>query len=397
MKGFFAASSFVNKQPKRNTLSKCGSCGLYKTCFSPKMPVTGKGLKNILIVAEAPGELEDRKNTQLIGKAGKRLRTLLKELSIDLDRDCWKTNAVICRPPNNKTPSNEIIDCCSANLFKTIETLKPVCIILLGGVAIQSLIGTMRDEKSGERAIYMGEQIPAQQFNAWICPTYHPSYLLRMEDSLLERTTKEHLRIAISKAKNRPFKNDVPDYTKQIDILINKNSQVRAFMGDIIKNNTMFAFDYECNCLKPEFENSRIYSCSISTGKETIAFPWSDNIAIPMVLLLKSKVAKIAANMKFEHRWSKSQVGVSVRNWYWDTMLAAHVLDNRKGVTGLKHQAFVKFGINSYNDHIEFLLKSKNGRYNRIHEIDIYDLLIYNGMDSLLEYKLAKRQMSLFK
>ena len=78
-------------------------------------------------------------------------------------------------------------------------------------------------------------------------------------------------------------------------------------------------------------------------------------------------------------------------------MLAAHVLDNRPGTTGLKFQAFVLLGQKSYNDHIEPLLetKSKKTHINRIHEIDMDDLLFYNGLDSLLEYKVANIQMNM--
>jgi hypothetical protein len=74
-------------------------------------------------------------------------------------------------------------------------------------------------------------------------------------------------------------------------------------------------------------------------------------------------------------------------------MIAAHVLDNRKGVTGLKFQAFAQLGQGKYNTHIESLLEAKDKTHiNRIHEIDMGDLLLYNGLDSLLEYKLAMKQ-----
>ena len=88
-KGFFSISKLQNKQPESH-ITKCGLCGLYKNCISPKMPPTGKGRKKILIVAEAPGEEEDKRNTQLIGRAGKYTRRVLKTLNIDLDIDCRK-------------------------------------------------------------------------------------------------------------------------------------------------------------------------------------------------------------------------------------------------------------------------------------------------------------------
>src|SRR3990167_7733579 len=108
-KGFFSLSSITSPKPS-SEVAKCGLCGLAKTCKSPKMPYTGEGRKKILVVAEAPGRKEDEKGTQLIGQDGQLLRQTLKQLDIDLDWDCWKTNAVICRPPNNITPKEEQIE-----------------------------------------------------------------------------------------------------------------------------------------------------------------------------------------------------------------------------------------------------------------------------------------------
>jgi pyrroloquinoline quinone (PQQ) biosynthesis protein C len=77
-------------------------------------------------------------------------------------------------------------------------------------------------------------------------------------------------------------------------------------------------------------------------------------------------------------------------------MLAAHVLDNRAGgICGLKFQAYVTLGAESYDEHIKEFLKSiKGSKTNRVREeIDIYQLLTYCGTDTLLEYLLAVIQM----
>ena len=54
----------------KEALEPCEACGLYKGCLSPKMKYSGKGNLEVLIIAEAPGEKEDQKGTQLIGQAG---------------------------------------------------------------------------------------------------------------------------------------------------------------------------------------------------------------------------------------------------------------------------------------------------------------------------------------
>ena len=101
--------------------------------------------------------------------------------------------------------------------------------------------------------------------------------------------------------------------------------------------------------------------------------------------------------MKFEDRWTRTHLGHSVKNWKWDTMLAAHWMDNRRGITSVKFQAFVHLGISPWNPHIEKFLKSDSTREpNQItQEIEIRDLLIYNGLDSLIEFHVAIKQMQL--
>jgi uracil-DNA glycosylase family 4 len=233
------------------------------------MQPTGKGRRKILVVAEAPGESEDLKGIQLIGKSGQLLRNLLHRQGVDLDRDCWKTNAVICRPKGNVTPSTEKINCCLPNLLNTIKQCQPTCIILLGGVSVQSLIGYLTDGDVKNRGVWMGYQIPSRELNAWVCPTYHPAYLLRMNDSLVERLTEQHLAAACEKAKARPYKNTKP-FEDQIDVA-HKPSKAIPFIRDVLMNKEgTFAFDYETNCLKPEYKGAMIYSCSICwNGKRT--------------------------------------------------------------------------------------------------------------------------------
>ena len=86
-------------------------------------------------------------------------------------------------------------------------------------------------------------------------------------------------------------------------------------------------------------------------------------------------------------------LGHPVTNWVWDTMLTSHLLDCRDKTNSLKHIAFVMLGILPYNEKVEPLFKSVGtGGLNAIHEIDTEALLIYNGIDSYLEYMVARKQ-----
>jgi len=361
------------------------------------MPVTGKGHKKILIVAEAPGEEEDKKGIQLIGKSGQLLRRHLKKMNVDLDKDCWKTNAVICYKKNNPTPSDEIIEACRPNLMKTIKQCQPNVIILLGKIAIKSLISVLWKEDDGILSKWTDYEIPCHNPNTWIICTYHPAYLLRKNDRVLNRFFEKHLKTAVRKSKSKPWK-EVPNYRDQVDIIMNP-SQASQILLEMMSKGGPIAFDYETNCLKPEGEGTKIISCSVCwRGNKTIAFPWEGEAIHAMDQILKSSMPKIASNMKFEDRWTRAKMGHPVKNWLWDTMIAAHVLDNSPKITSIKFQSFVLLGAESYDEHISPLLQStKNSKLNRIDEIDLKDLLIYNALDSLLEYKVAMKQMKQFK
>ena len=385
MKGFFPSNVVLRDQPG-SLLPKCGSCGLFKTCESPKMEPYGKGRSRVLVVGEAPGQTEDEEGRPFIGKAGQFLRTQLEALEIDLDEDAWTTNALICRPPHNATPDDRQIGYCRPNLLNAIQRFQPRVVLTLGRSALASALAPYwRDTGPLER--WVGWPIPLE--NHWLCPTYHPSYLLRMRNPLMDRLFAEHLEQAFTIEQDPP---QASDYKSAIEILYDEQEIYEAIRA-INERGGWVAVDYETNCLKPEYPEARIVSCAISNGKQTIAYPWTGKAIVATGMFLRSPTTrKIASNLKFEERWTRREFGCGVTFWGWDTMLAAHCLDNRPGICSLKFQSLVKLGVPVYNENIEPYLSSGSGHYNRIGEIDIKSLLLYNGMDALLEWRLARKQ-----
>lgn len=395
--GFFTPSSMVSKEPKKIGLPRCGECGLSKKCYSPRMQPTGEGKKKILFVAEAPGENEDRQGIQLIGKSGQLLRQCLDEIGEDLD-DCWKTNCIICRPPENKTTDTHV-ECCRPNLLNTIKELQPHIIILLGKRATESLL-PMEWKKDRKFSItrWRGWTIPSALHNAWICPTYHPSYVMRMEkEPILKDIFKKDLEAAFKLEKKSVDCSDLEQWKSSIE-LIRKPREVRLFLRDLSNKKGILAFDYESTGLKPERDKQRIVSCSFCLdGKETWAMMIDEKAHKSLSKVLRNpELKKVASNLKFEERWTLIKLGHPVAGWYHDTMLMAHILDNRRGVTSVKFLAYIYFGIGNYDSHIQPYLESEytNG-INQIHLIDEEELLIYNGLDSLLEFMCMERQREL--
>lgn len=377
------------------------------------MPVSGGGRRGILIVGEAPGKNEDEQGVQFVGDSGQLLRRELDRVGVSLDRDCWKTNSIICRPKGNKTPTDAEIDHCRPNLMTTIEELQPETVILLGGSAVRSLIGRLWSPDVGKIGRWVGWRIPDQTINAWICPTWHPSYLLREQKNRGRNQTDEndplliwfrrHLEAAVG-TPGRPW-DRVPDYAA--DVSIEMDTDAAAGVLGCLEEHSIdgpaeaLAFDYETTTLKPDSEHARIVSCSVAWSDipgiaSAIAYPCVGAARDATSCLLRSKVPKIASNKNFEERWTRREFKHGVRNWAWDTMLNAHVADNRPGITSIKFQAYVLLGQPLWNRNIEPYFKSADSNSpNRIGDVPIEDLLLYNGLDALLEFRVAFRQAEL--
>ncbi len=390
MTGFFSSSEIQRDRPI-GFVSRCGACGLHKRCESPKMEPYGEGRKRVLVVGEAPGQHEDEEGRPFIGKAGRLLRRSLGEIGADLDRDAWTTNALVCRPPKNATPDEKQIEWCYPNLLRSLKRFEPRVVITLGRAALVSVLhGYWRNVEALER--WVGWKIPLQEH--WLCPTYHPSFLLRMKNGLMDRNFVNDLRHAFDIEEDPPQQ---PDWKKKIEILYDED-QVYEALRAIDRESEWAAVDYETNCLKPDYPNSQIVSCAVSNGRRTISYPWRGRAIEATGHFLKSeRTQKIASNLKMEERWTLAKFGYGVSRWGWDTMIAAHCLDNRPGICGLKFQSFIKLGVPSYNEHIEPYLIGR-GWYNQIRQIEIGQLLLYGGMDAILEYRLAmlqRREMGL--
>lgn len=378
---------------------RCVSCGLAAGCRSSRMQPSGEGRRSVLVVAEAPGEEEDAEGTQLVGKAGRRFRRELERLGWNLDHDCWKTNACCCFPGRGKNPTVGQIEACRANVLRAIDRLRPTTILLLGMAAVRSVVGHFWGGDVGDSlGRWVGWRIPCRKPNVWLCPLWHPSYLEREQDEMLDLWFRRHLEAALS-LKGPPWSGEPPDLLRCVRLEYDVGraaklveERIDGYPDDYV------AVDYETDRLKPDHPDATVVSCALawrtSDGSRAVAFPWHGEVTDAVGRLLRSTVPKIAGNLKFEERWTRRVFGHGVRNWAWDTVLAAHVLDNRPGVTGVKFQAWVLLGQRDYERAVGPLLKSDGGNArNRIREANMGDLLRYNAVDALVELEIALKQM----
>ena len=170
---------------------QCSACVLGQTRTHP---VAGEGpeelsrLTNsveVMVIGEGPGADEDRQGRPFVGRAGQRLDKMLEAIQLSRKTNCYITNVVKCRPPQNRDPAPEERSCCAAFLDAQIRLLRPKMILVMGRIAAQHLLQTSDGIGKLRGRFFDYQGIP-------LMPTYHPSALLR--DESLKRPAWEDLK-----------------------------------------------------------------------------------------------------------------------------------------------------------------------------------------------------------
>lgn len=341
---------------------------------------------------------EDSGGKPFIGPAGERLQRELRAAGVDIFRDCWVTNACACRPPGNVLPKVSIAHC-RPLVIRAIEELRPSVILLLGAAPAVSVLAQLWKEGVEGIKRWAGFRIPCRKWNCWVCPTFHPSYVLRLEKAKKDPVTVMQFARDVRAAcalEGRPWKS-IPDDEAACRLFTDTDEAADwlAWFGRRCKR---FAFDFETTTLKPDGPHADIVCCSVSDGEVAAAFPWHGKAVSVMANLLENPdFGKIGANLKFELRWCYS-VGIRPHMQAGrdcDIVLTAHATDGRPGTNGVKFQSLVRLGVEDYSHAIESYLKSpgKQGNApNNVRKVGLRDLLRYNALDSLYEYQIADQQ-----
>jgi len=318
--------------------------------------------------------------------------------------ECLNTSATICAVPKGKRPTSTQTKTCYPNLKNTISDFKPHIIVAVGDAALESLVHNKFKKKYAAVSTFRGFLIPDREYNAWLCPILSPSYVLSENTApVAKKILSEDLKsIAKLQTIELPSRT-TEDINSKVEI-IKHTKDVNLILSDLNKQkDIMVAFDYETTGLKPQHPDQRIRSVSIATDVDhVIAFPfdYTNNKFLTLFaeFLANPDIHKLAVNMKYENDWSNVHLKIPVNSWMFDPMIAQHVIDNRPAICSLDFQAYQYFGIKPYSEHVTQYLKSadnKGNSLNTVFDADLHDLLLYNGIDSLLTFSLAIVQMEL--
>jgi DNA polymerase len=159
-----------NLEELNNAINTCMKCGLGKTRIKFVFGV-GNPRAEIVVVGEAPGADEDVQGEPFVGRAGQLLNKILEAVQLKRE-EVFICNILKCRPPNNRDPQAEEIDCCEPHLWKQLEIIKPKMILCAGRIAGQSLLKTNSSLTMLRGKVHDYRGIP-------LMVTYHPAALLR--------------------------------------------------------------------------------------------------------------------------------------------------------------------------------------------------------------------------
>ena len=111
-------------------IRKCDKCRLSETRINA---LCGEGNLDakLMLIAQAPGENEDREGRMFIGPSGKVLDELLSIVNIDR-KEIYMTNLVKCMLPKYRKPKRDEIKICGDYLDEEIKLINPGVLALLG-------------------------------------------------------------------------------------------------------------------------------------------------------------------------------------------------------------------------------------------------------------------------
>jgi len=172
----------------------CKRCRLSETRMNA---ICGEGNLNakIMLIAQAPGEKEDKVGRMFVGPSGEVLDELLSSAGIRRD-EIYMTNLIKCMLPRYRKPKQDEIEACSSYLDKEIELINPKVLVPLGYYAIRYIFQKYKIQVPSkvEFPKVFGKLFLAE--NRKILPLAHPASCL-YNPSLKEDLIKSYRKLQV--------------------------------------------------------------------------------------------------------------------------------------------------------------------------------------------------------
>lgn len=362
----------------------------------------------IMIVGEAPGATEDEIGEPFVGQAGRTLTELLTAAGIKRS-DCYITNSVKCRPPNNRPPSVKEGKICSHAYFhKELGQVRPEFILLLGNIALRTVTGKSGITKQRGvastkffAALNADGTVQDEPLQAQVFSTFHPAAVLRnpkyrepveadlhrfarltrgdTEDALqtrvmMARTEAELLKLRRHLMLADEISFDLETYCDHPQALAAEKANLQEYRGDEYSHVCSISFSTEegKSYVVPLWHTQSPWGVTMVEGEPRISKRIDRRILefFRRVFERRKGVKYIGHNGKYDVRWLRAK-GVRAHLTF-DTLLAAHMLDENR-MNALKPLSQIVLGADAYDVGDELA---------NAHTMPLKKLAIYNGKDT---------------
>jgi len=171
-------SRFANYEEFESAKKACQACAVGKAYGVVVCSDGNKINPKAVVIGEAAGDDEIKKGQPFVGRCGILMRQTLNEFGFRKN-NALITNVLPCRPQNNKFPTDSgiVSECVENWLMEELRLLKPDCLLLVGSKALKFV--ARRSGITAMRGTWI--EMPEWHREIWCMPTFHPSYVQRME------------------------------------------------------------------------------------------------------------------------------------------------------------------------------------------------------------------------
>ena len=369
--------------------SNCRACNLNQ---DSRLLLYGQGKRRILIVFEAQDAIQQSLKSYGCGYQYEFVRDVLYKYGIVVEEDCWITSTIQCY---TKSIEDKHATHCAYNLTTLMGKIKPLLVIGFGEYTAKTLFSDVIHDRLYLDRVH-GFVRNNRKVGCNIVCTYTPQKSLYSTASVDTLRIQRDIHIAIMSLKQgyKTWKDE-----KECIHTLSEKDAVTWLKQSVNNDRERWGcFDIETTGLKPYNESSKVLSCGIAeAADEAVAFQITPDTRTALIDWLKTpQIKKLAHNSAFERLWCRVKFGMWVKNFHTDTMLLMHLLDNREsGCLSIKFLAPVLLGCERWDTHISPYMepeasdKALNGEYacNKLHLLPIKQLLTYNAMDAVTEYR----------
>lgn len=307
-------------------------------CESRQNIVNGQGKQRakIAVVGQGPGREEDKKARPFIGPAGKTLRNWLRAAGFHPERDVYYLNATRCIGPKDKDgkerdPSDEEVANCRGFLLEELKWANPNIVVPAGGIALQSLY-----EKVGITQL-RGAVLWNSDLDKKMVPILHPASAFHVWSN--EKYGIADLTKAFREGQNPA---QMPEGLGKYQVCLDVES-VEALADLAEQEAGVLAIDTETTSLDWQTGNILCVGVSWQPGtafvvpvlgqgaQEIWELEDKERVLAALRRIFESDVPKIGQNGKFDQLYLKHDLGIELRHFEFDTMLAYHLFHEEHG------------------------------------------------------------------